>query len=66
MSLQQELDTMRANEICETEDYWNNHIDALKSEHHKDLTEVSQVVKEIQRVMDRNEALKVPVYFHHC
>nr|XP_019954356.1 PREDICTED: growth arrest-specific protein 8 [Paralichthys olivaceus] len=56
--LLQELDNMRKNEISEREDQWNSHVDGLISDHNKALSEASELVQDLQQVLEENHSLK--------
>ncbi|XP_035014845.2 dynein regulatory complex subunit 4 isoform X2 [Hippoglossus stenolepis] len=56
--LLQELDNMRKNGISEKEDHWNSHIDVLISDHSKALREASELVKDLQQVLEGNDSFK--------
>ena len=60
--LLQELDNMRKTGITEKEDHWNSHIDCLISDHNKALRQASELVKDLQQVLEGNDSFKVQVH----
>lgn len=57
--LLQELDNMMKNVICEQEDQWNSHIDALKEDHNKAFKEIDAILICMKQDLDINTSLTV-------